>query len=203
MVQNVMITPGSASASSTQVFTVNVQKPRDDYKFGLILTATNSTVSVRHIDKDSILALEGLQVGDIMVDMNGKQVDSAKAVSWALGNAKKGDDIALLISRPPPDERLSCASELVLRKKEMDEPFGLQLDYTDQTGELVVQTVSEELLNRVSVGDTVLLVNGKDLVEPEEVWRMWTDAEPGDFTMVMVKQLYTPPASAIALGQAI
>ena len=180
-----------------------MQKPRDDYKFGLILTATNSTVSVRHIDKDSVLALEGLQVGDIMVDMNGKQVDSAKAVSWALGNAKKGDDIALLISRPPPDERLSCASELVLQKKEMDEPFGLQLDYTDQAGELVVQTVSEELLDRVSVGDTVLLVNGKDLVEPEEVWRMWTDAEPGDFTMVMVKQPYTPPASAIALGQAI
>ena len=112
---HVEITPSESPQGSS--FRVVARKPRDDYRFGIIMTSTKEgTVTVRGVAKDSVLAIEGLQTGDVLLEIGNQKIDSAKAVSWSLSQAKANDAIELFVFRPPLSERLGPAAEVSLPK---------------------------------------------------------------------------------------
>lgn len=201
---HVEITPSESPQGSS--FRVVARKPRDDYRFGIIMTSTKEgTVTVRGVAKDSVLAIEGLQTGDVLLEIGNQKIDSAKAVSWSLSQAKANDTIELFVFRPPLSERLGPAAEVSLPKATMESPFPVTLEATD-SNQLCVVGVSDELLSSSSicVGDMVLLVNGMDMLSPEDAWRAWMDADQGtDFKLMVARPPYIAPPSTADAGRQI
>ena len=185
----------AASAAST-VFRVVVKKPADGHSFGILMTSHGTSVHVRSIGKDSLLATEGgVRVGDVIKQVANKPCTSAKQVSTYIKGVTGGAEVEMLIQRPPPDQQLAGAFTVEVPKRAGD----AGLAFSVINGSLCIDAMSEELAAcnlDIQLGDEVLMINEQETKSSDDAMRILAGVTANETRLIVTRKVYKPPAGS-------
>lgn len=153
-----------------------------------------------------------LQLGDVIIELNGKSVANAGSLPAMVGTVSPGQSVKLTVIRNreqqevelkigelPGEEGAAQATPEEEPKADLEgvEVLGMQLTAIDDSirealglavGGVLVEKIQGDPAQRagINAGDVVTLLDGKPVTSPEEVKQIASEIEPGKTVAVLV-----------------
>ncbi len=178
---------------------VSIQPVDPDLAASLSLDKPKGAL-VAEVTKDSPAAKAGIQPGDVIVKLNGKNMDDVRDVSRSVADLRPGTNAAVVLWRDGKEKPIDVAIAVFPEKLETasaddnappadtaTQSLGLALSQGDDG--VVVQSVdpnSEAAEKGIQAGDVIVKISGKEVKTPADVVEGVKQAKKADKQSVLL-----------------
>ncbi len=181
------------NAVTTKIRKVTTTQVGSPGYLGVLLNAIDGKLIVSDVADNSPAAYAGLKNGDVVVEVDGKEVKDADVFRGLMQGRLVGEKTEIRVQRGKDKMTLSAtlaATSRMMTPSQQRATIGVTVEETkDAVGIALKSVVAGGAAEKAGLkaGDIILKLDGKELDQPNRLSEMLGDRKPGDSVTLLVK----------------